>query len=226
MARLVAGIGAAIVATVLILGPARPLLSGSPRAQLPDAPGTSASAHGDRASGPATAAIPVSSPGPNAARVTLDARLSTKPTQGYILSARLQSADGKPLNEVPVRYYEIVDLFGQREMFLGETTTDGQGDGSFIYLPAQLGPHEIVARTPGRAPATRNETRITLDAQVAAASYRTEAPPLAAFSAILPYVVGALVFSVWALLAFALFATARGVLGGARDHAQRKGDPA
>ena len=226
MIRIVAGVGAALVATALILGPARPLLSGSLRSQLPNAATAQpADAHGDHGGAVAlTAALPVFTPGPNAARVTFDVRPAAKLTQGYVLSVRLATGDGRPLNEVPVRYYEIVDLFGQREMFIGETTTDGQGEGSFLYLPAQLGAHEIVARTPGRAPVTRNETRLTLDAQVAAASYRTEVPRLAAFSAVLPYVAGGLVFSVWALLAFALFATARGVLGGARDHAQRKGD--
>jgi len=163
-------------------------------------------------------------PGPNAARVTLGARPADKLTQGYVLSVHVVSPDRSPVNETAVTFYQVMDLFGQREMVIGESRTDGQGDAALLYLPAQLGPHEIVARSAGKGQVTWGETRYTLDAQVAAATYRVEPAPLAAFSAILPYGVGALVVSVWGLLAFALFATARGVLSGARDHAHEKGD--
>lgn len=225
MSRVVAGLGAALVVTVLILGPGRALLAGPARAQLPDAATTGARG-GQVDAGPPTAVSgPVAAtPGANAARLSLAARPADKLTQGYLLSVRVAGPDSRPMNETNVRFYEIVELFGQREMYIGETTTDGQGTASLLYLPAQLGTHQVIARSAGRGQVTWGETRVTFEAQVAAAPYRVEPPPLAAFSAILPYGVGVIVLSVWILLAFALFGTARGVLGGARDHAQGKGE--
>lgn len=223
MNRTLVALAGAAIATALIFGPARSLIPGSARAQLPDAsqsgPVTQSAASTSPAARPAAFV-----PGPNAARIGLTALPAAKVTQGYVLAVHLAAPDGKPLNETLVSYSETVDLFGEREMTLGEASTDGQGDASLLYLPARLGAHEIVVRTGGKGQVTRGETRTTLDARVAAPTYRSEPAPLAAFSALVPYVVGALVLSVWALLAFALFGTARGVLTGGRDRTQKKGD--
>ena len=221
---MLAAIAGVAVATALIFGPGRSLLPGSARVQLPDA---SHAAHGVEAvatTGPAAVRPAAFVPGPNSAHLAVTARPAEKVTQGYVLAVHLSGPDGKPLNETAVSYYEAVDLFGEREMFIGGSSTDGQGDGSISYLPAQLGAHEIVVRTSGKGTVTRGETRMTLDARVAAPAYRPEPAPLAAFSAVVPYAVGGLVVSVWALIAFAFLGTARGVFGGARDHAQEKGD--
>lgn len=152
------------------------------------------------------------------------AEASAKVEQGYVLAVRLRTSDGRPVNETAVRFYETVDFFGRREMYLGAATTDGQGNTSLVYLPAQLGAHEIVARSAGHDHFTAAEGRTTFEATVAAADHQREPAPLAAFSAALPYAVGLGVLAVWALLAYALIGTARGVLGGARDLAQKKGD--
>lgn len=225
MRRALVALSAALVTTALVLGPARSLLPGSRVAQLPDVslsdPGA---AHGGQAGASAAPAVAALTPGPNAARVSLAAALSDKPEQGYVLAVHLSMPDGKPLNEATVRYYEVVDLFGQREMVIGESTTDGQGQSSLLYLPAQLGPHEVIARSVRRGSVTSGEARTTFEATVAAPLYRSEPAPLSALSSRLPYGAGALVLFVWALLAFALISTARGVLSGARDHAPKKGD--
>ena len=231
MSRIIAGVLAAAVATVLIFGPGRALLGGSslraelPNGGVPQANDTHAG-HEQVASAAPAAAPTAAKPGPNAARVAFTATPAAKLEKGYSLSVRLTAPDARPVNETDVSFYELVDLFGPREMFIGEATTDGQGNASLLYLPAQLGPRQIIARSSTHGQVTWGESRITLDPQVAAPSYRVEPPLLAAFSAVLPYGVGVIVLSVWALLAFALLSTARGVLGGARDHAQRKGDPA
>lgn len=229
MRRTLFALGAAAVATALIFGAGRSLFPGSARTELPNgsaaSPGEAQGAPA-QASPAAAAAVPFV-PGPNAARVSLEVRASERAAQGYVLSVHLAAPDGRALNEAPVRYYEIVELFGQREMLIGSSTTDGQGDGSLLYLPARVGPHEIVARSAGRAQVTRGEARVTFDAAVAAPAYRQEPPPLAAFSDRLPYGVGVVVLAVWALIAFALFGTARGVIGAARsDTHVRKGDTA
>jgi hypothetical protein len=229
MTRAIAALVAAAVATALIFGPGRALLGGSSvRAELSGggvAQTTDEHSGHEQATSAAPAVAPTAAkPGPNGARVAFTAAPATKLEKGYALSVRLTGPDARPVNETDVSFYEIVDLFGQREMYIGQAATDGQGNAALLYLPAQLGPRQIVARSSAHGQVTWGESRLTLDPQVAAASYRVEPPLLAAFSAVLPYWVGVVVLSVWALLAFALLSTARGVLGGARDHAQRKGD--
>ena len=146
--------------------------------------------------------------------------------KGYVLSVKLRGSDGKPLNTATVRFYETVEIFGPREMLIATAATDGQGNASVPYLPARLGQHEIIVRFPGRDHLAATVTKHTLDATVAAAPHRQAVPPLAAFSANVPYGVGVVVLSVWGLIAFALFGTVRGVLQGGRDRAIRKGDTA
>jgi len=150
---------------------------------------------------------------------------AAKAEQGYAIAVRVRTDDGKPVNEAAIRFYETVDLFGAREMSLGSTTTDGQGQGTFIYLPAQLGSHQIIARFAGRDQIASAETRTTFDALTAAPLYQPETVPLSGFSQVVTVAVGVVVLSVWALIAFAFISTARGVRRGARDHGP-KGEPA
>lgn len=146
--------------------------------------------------------------------------------KGYLLGVKLSASDGKPLNNATVRFYETVEIFGPREMLIATAITDGQGNASVPYLPAKLGQHEIVVRFPGRDHVAATAAKHTFDATVAAAPHRQAIPPLASFSANVPYGVGVVVLSVWGLIAFALFGTVRGVLQGGRDRAIRKGDTA
>ena len=152
----------------------------------------------------------------------VQATASAKLEQGYVLTVHLHTTEGRPVNDTAVRFYEIVDFFGKREMFLGVATTDGQGNTSLAFLPAELGPHQIVARSTATEHFSGAEGRTTFEAAVAAAPYQPAAVPLAGFSKVVTGVVGVIVLSVWALIAFALVSTARGVRHGARDLA--KGD--
>ena len=100
---------------------------------------------------------------------------------------------------------------------LKSLVTDGQGRGSMLYLPARTGRHELIARWPGREHLPDLEERFAFDATVAAPEYREAPVPLASFTAAVPYGVGAVVLSVWALIAFALFGSAIGIRRGRRD---------
>lgn len=140
-----------------------------------------------------------------------------KAAQGYSLEVRMRTSDGRPLNDAVVRFYEIVELFGRREMLIATTRTDGQGVGTAAYLPARPGRHEIVARFPGREHVGPADVRHTFEADVAAPPYRQDPLPLTSFSAAVPYGVGLVVLGVWALIAFALFGTAFGIRRGRRD---------
>lgn len=170
---------------------------------------------------PATVALAA----PQRTTVELAAAAAAKAEQGYLLTVRVRTADGRPVNEAELRFYEAVELFGARDMYIGSATTDGQGQGGLLYLPARLGSHQVIARFAGRDQAGPAEGRTTFEAVVAAASYETAVAPLSGFSKVVTAVVGAIVLSVWVLIAFALVSTARGVRRGARDLVS-KGDHA
>ncbi len=155
----------------------------------------------------------------------VEAKPSATLAQGYVLDVHLVTTDNRPVNDATVRFYEVIDLFGKRPMLLGSAITDGQGRGSLSYLPAATGSHEIVVRFAGKDHYVAAEGRTTFQAEIAAETYVVQPAPLSAFSSKVPYGVGVLVLAVWALIAFALIGTARGVIGGARSKI-RKGDTA
>jgi len=149
---------------------------------------------------------------------------SARAEQGYVIDARLRTADGKAIGDARIRFYELVDFVGAREMLLGSATTDSQGIASFTYLPALAGTHRIVARFGGCCEhIAAAEEQLALVATVAKPAFRTERQPLAEFSDRVPYAVGVVVLAVWALIGFALLATARGVIGGARTDSGKEG---
>lgn len=157
------------------------------------------------------------------AQVSVVATASEKTEQGYVLTARVRSSDGKAIGDTKVRFYDIVELFGEREMLIGTATTDVSGRASLAYLPATAGKREIIALFPGADHLPPVRGRVGLDATVAAPPYRAESSGLALFSTRVPYAVGVVVLVVWAVIAYAFISTARGVVTGARP---RKGGTA
>lgn len=159
---------------------------------------------------------PVVNPIASAARITAKTQPAEKTERGYVLEATVRAPSGDALADANVKFYELVDILGTREMLIGTGVTDGRGVASIAYLPAQTGTHQIVVRTSQAGKVSAGEARLTFEASVAVPTPKTERPSLAQFSDRVPYVVGALVVAVWALIGFALFGTARGVFSGAR----------
>ena len=156
----------------------------------------------------------------------LQARASARPELGYVLEARLVTTDNKPVNESAVVFYDVVDLFGSREMQVGAATTDGQGLAAVTYLPARAGTHRIVARS-----VARPGLGVLRQLDAVAAEVLDDLPALGAPEELVDAVGehradagDAIVLAVWARIAFALFGTARGVMTGARK--EGKGDTA
>lgn len=154
----------------------------------------------------------------------VEVKPSAKLEQGYTIGVRLLVTQTQPVAAAMVHIYEVVDLFGSKEVLIGMVTTDGQGQASLNYLPAQRGSHEIVARFPGMPGYASTEGRTTFQAEIAAPPYVVEPAPLADFTSKVPYAVGALVLAVWGLIAYALIGTARGITSGARIKNNRKGN--
>lgn len=220
MIRALAPFVVATVAVVMLLGPGQGLLPSGLRLQAGGSIAASAppAAHVEsRGSGIGLAPKPVVDPPATAARLSVAVRPLEKTEHGYALEATVVAPDGKALANTPVAFYELVELFGTREMHLGDATTDGRGSATLGYLPARTGSHQIVVRSPRQGAVIAGEGRLVFDATVSAPAPRFDPSALASFSDRVPYAVGILVLLVWGLIAFALFGTARGVIGGARD---------
>ena len=218
---------AAVAVVAVLYGPARQYLPSALRLQ---SDGTLATSHEPivdrgRPTGIGLAPAAVLNPPATAARLVVTAQPLPKAEQGYALAVTVVSPDGKPLADASVKFFELVDLFGPREMLLGAGTTDGRGSASYGYLPARKGVHQIVVRSARQDRVTAGEGRMTFEASVAKEQKRAERSAFAVFSDRVPYAVGLLVLAVWGLIAFALFGTARGVIAGARGH-QKEGETA
>ncbi len=222
-------LGGLVLVTALLMGPMRGLLPGAMLLDGSSRLGGPAAA--PATGGPAHQSAPTSGPtapaviAPTGTSVALSAVPLAKASDGYALRATVRTKDGAAAGSATVRFYEIVDLFGQREMYIGTATTDGTGAASIAYLPSRVGSHQIVARTVAAGQLDAAVGWSTFESSVAAPPYVAPTRPLAAFSDRVPYAVGLVVLGVWSLIAFALLATARGVIGGARSP-DRKGEPA
>jgi len=215
MKRLIVPVAALMVIGALLVGGAALLTRNDPHLTAPD--DASHGGHGT-ATGIGLAPAPVTDPAPTAARLAVTIQPAATAQQGYTLEVRATQPDGKPAAEIAVRFFDVVELFGRREMFLAAARTDGRGVATYLYLPPQTGQRQIVVRSTGRdRTLTAGEGRAAFDARIAAAPYQPIRSNLAAFSDRVPYAAGLVVLSVWGLIAFALFGTARGVIGGARE---------
>ncbi len=226
MKRLIPFIAAAFVTLVFLGAGASGLLPNGLRLQIPNGSTTGATTAMPGQDGTPTQAKPlVLVPPSDGSKLALSIAPAAKVEQGYLVSVKVTSPAGKPVGEATIKFYDIVDLFGQREELIGTASTDGQGNAAITYLPATTGSHQIVARFPGQGTLVPSLGVTTLDATVATPTYKVDQPGFANFARYVPFGAGFLVLAVWGLIAFSLFATARGVIAGA-DRKIRKGETA
>lgn len=155
-------------------------------------------------SGPQT--LPGSGPAAAAAKTTTSVTVTPDMRdRGYVLDARVVSkADGKPVANALVRFYDTVQLLGAREMLVGSATTDGLGTVTIYYKPAQAGTHRIIAR-PASAQLAATDGVATFDATtIAPSAYTRDRLPLDPFSVNLPFAGETVLLVVWGLFAFVL----------------------
>jgi hypothetical protein len=125
------------------------------------------------------------------------------------LSAQLTSADGKPLGDQEVAFYQRVDFFGQRDAYIASGTTSSEGVATVAYSPVQTGKQTILVSFVGDG--KYGDSRATGQIEVKDAAVLWEEPPLplAPVSRYLPFVLGAFVLATWiVLLGIFLSATA------------------
>jgi hypothetical protein len=150
-----------------------------------------------------TAAIPTT--------VTLGPATPTTIKGQLALSARLTTADGKPVSGQEIDFLAPVELFGSREAFVGSAITDSTGRATLGYQPAQAGQQTIVARFTGGPSYATSEASGEIQVGEVVPAIRTEPLPFAGLRNGLPVVLVALVLVVWGALLGVFLGTVRGI---------------
>ena len=135
--------------------------------------------------------------------------------ESVVLSAQLQSDEG-PVGGLPVNFYIVTTVFGERLMKVGEALSDASGTVSVVYRPTWTGDHTVVAHFNGASGYAEAETSFHFDATVAEPAYERPEFGLAPIRRALPFAVGIVVLVVWGSLGFALVNTVMGVRSSAR----------
>jgi hypothetical protein len=152
------------------------------------------------------------------------AQTSTRPTTVVIspagptsvkgrlaLSARLLTAEGKPVSGQELDFLVPVELFGNREAFVGSATTDATGLATLGYQPTQAGQQTIVARFAGSPDYATSEARAEIQVGEVVPTIRAEPLPFAGLRDWLPTMLVALVLIVWGVLLGVFLGTVRGI---------------
>ena len=126
------------------------------------------------------------------------------------LRATLTSAEGKPLGDRAVNFYQRVMLFGERDALIGTGTTDSTGYVAIDYQPVEDGSQMILARFLGDPSAGPAEASNTIQVRDSVPVYAPPPLPLASVRQWLPLGLATLVLATWAVL---IGVTARAVLG-------------
>lgn len=127
------------------------------------------------------------------------------------LSARLTTADGKPISGQDIEFYVPVQLFGSREAFIGSATTDSTGRATLLYQPAETGKQGIVARFVGVDALAPSKASADIQVSEALPALKTEALPFAGLREWLPLALLGGVLVVWAVLLGVFLGTVRGI---------------
>ncbi len=141
--------------------------------------------------------------------------LPKKPGQ-LVLTATLTGASGAKVNGREVAFYQTVDLLGARSSYLGSATTDATGTAAIIFSATETGTQTFVARFAGGNGLAKSESSAQLQVTQTTAVFEQQARPFGLVGQWLPYVLGALVLSVWVLLATLLLSTVSEIRSSAR----------
>lgn len=138
--------------------------------------------------------------------------------ESIVLNAKLTRADGYPLSERNVSFFETVNLFGTARISLGSAVTSAVGIASLTYDTRQPGEHQFTAVYGGDDITTSSIVNATFDLENLPAM-----PPLYPPTGMesitrwtLP-VVGLVVLAVWSLLLGVVVYVVRGIRKGTRQ---------
>jgi hypothetical protein len=127
-----------------------------------------------------------------------------------VMSARLMD-DGEPLAGMPVTFYIVTTVFGERLMNVGEALSDATGTASLLYRPTWEGEYTAVGRFAGAENLEAAETTFHFEAHDVESPYEPARFGLEPVRMWLPVAVGLVVVSVLFVLGFALITTVTGI---------------
>lgn len=128
-----------------------------------------------------------------------------------ILSARAHDSGGRPLGGLPLTFYVMTDVFGDRLMNVGEALTDASGVAALAYEVRWVGEHTVVLRYPGDENFAPSQTTFEFSAAGPVPHHENAAFGLEPVRAWLPLAVGSVVLIVWAVLGFVVFRVVTGI---------------
>jgi hypothetical protein len=163
----------------------------------------------------ATLASPLAaqvSPAAQATRLQLTSQPMTdpngRPLPGrLLLIGRLTTADGQPVGNQAVLFYQVVEFFGPRDADLGTATTDSTGTAVVVFQPAQPGSQPIKAYFVGSAAYQPAVTELTVTVATVVPPFESAPPPLALLRPWVPIGLGGLMLATWVTLLAVLVMT-------------------
>lgn len=135
--------------------------------------------------------------------------------ESVVLSAQIES-DGGPVGGMPVNFYIVTTVFGERLMKVGGAVSDSRGTASVVYRPTWTGDHIVVAHFDGAEGYAPAETSFHFDAKVAESAFEPADFGLNPVRRWLPLAVGVAVLAVWVSLIYALVNTVMGIRSAVR----------
>jgi hypothetical protein len=134
----------------------------------------------------------------------------------YLLTATLTSADGKPLGNREVQYFETASLFGNRDAFVGVALTDTSGTAVLLYQPAATGGQQLKAQFAGDSQGAGSQAAFTLNVSSAVAPFQPAPLPLGGVASVLTVGVCTVAVTVWGVLLWVLLHSVASIRKAAR----------
>ncbi|MHB1415534.1 MAG: hypothetical protein ACYC1C_09790 [Chloroflexota bacterium] len=136
---------------------------------------------------------------------------AAKSSGRVVLSATLTTPDGQPLNNLPVKFYQEVDLLGSREAYLGTATTNATGTATLSFQSSEQAKPTVKVRFEGNDGYVAAQAVFTLSGVQAASPFVAEVAPLAPVGRWLTNAALAAVLAVGLLLLGILLSTAHSI---------------
>jgi hypothetical protein len=129
----------------------------------------------------------------------LDQRGNPRKDQ-YLLTARLSTADGKPLNNRLLEFSQRVELIGARDSVIGTANTDSTGTANLVFLPAQGGSQSFAVWFKGSDGYASSQASAALDLGQVEPPFEPEPLPFGLMRQWLPIGLASLVAATWVVL--------------------------
>ncbi|HET9476022.1 MAG TPA: hypothetical protein VFP63_00895 [Dehalococcoidia bacterium] len=151
--------------------------------------------------------------GPAESGTSIEALPTQKPPAGQesiVLAARLTD-EGSAVAGVPVTFYVVTDVFGERLMQVGDALSDATGTASILFEPTWEGEVTAVARFAGNADHAAAQTSFEFESEEAVSLWEPAEFGLDPVRRWLPVGVAIVIFAVWGVLGYALATAVLGI---------------